>query len=133
MVYGVTSGENEKNSLIQVPLSPNENEDISGMASSEYLTRSKKEFGKATPSSFFTWEIVWQSTEDAGSISNEFQSNFIYGSRSVNKSAPHFLGDGGSVQVYGSLSFRRGNFRTLSRCIPIQQAKRERGYFRECI
>lgn len=53
MVYGVASGENEKNSLIQLASFPYGNDDTSGEASSEYLTKSKYDSGKATPSNFF--------------------------------------------------------------------------------
>lgn len=125
MVYGVASGENEKNSLIQLASFPYGNDDTSGEASSEYLTKVKYDSGKTTPSNLFcTCVIVSPSTEEPCSTPKELQSNFMSDSRAVNNSAPPFLGDGGSVQVYGSLSFRRGNFRTLSRYTPIHQAKR---------
>jgi hypothetical protein len=79
MVYGATSGEKEKNSLMQVPSLPCGNEDISGDASLEYVTKSKYVFGKLTLSSFSTWEIVLVPTEDPSSIPKVLQSNFISG------------------------------------------------------
>jgi hypothetical protein len=77
MVYGATSGEKEKNSLMQVPSLPYRNEDVSGEASSEYVTKSKYDFGKFTQSSFSTWEIALASTEDPCLIPKELQSKFI--------------------------------------------------------
>lgn len=53
MVYGVASGENQKNSLIQPASFPYGNDDTSREVSLEYLTNSKYDSGRATPSKFF--------------------------------------------------------------------------------
>lgn len=105
-VYGVASGENEKNSLIQLASFPYGNDDTSGEASSEYFTKAKYESGKTTPSNLFcTCVIVSPSTEESCSAPKEPQSNFMSDSRAVNNSAPLFLATVGACKLMGAYRF----------------------------